>query len=223
MELNKRLINFAPMKPEYSAKQQQLMDTAELLFSRKGFEATSVRDIAEEAGINTAMISYYFGSKEKLMEAIFEQRSLNIKEKVELLLKDDRLDPFQKVYSLVDEYIDKIMQRKKFHRILLCEQVINQNPVIIELMEKMKNRNSSCINDLIRYGQKKGLFKKQVDIPMMMNTLIGTITHILVNLEFYRSYHNLGALSEEEFERVIKRKLSAHIKIIFKVILTNES
>jgi AcrR family transcriptional regulator len=211
------------MKIDYSAKQQQLMDTAELLFSRKGFDGTSVRDIAEEAGINTAMISYYFGSKEKLMEAIFEQRTLNIKEKVDLLLKDERLDPFQKVYSLLDEYIDKIMQRKKFHRILLCEQVINQNPVIVELMEKMKNRNSSCIHDLIRYGQKKGLFKKQVDIPMMMNTLIGTITHILVNLEFYRAYHNLELLSEEEFERVIKKKLSAHIKIIFKAILTNES
>jgi AcrR family transcriptional regulator len=211
------------MKVDYSAKQQQLMDTAELLFSKKGFDGTSVRDIAEEAGINTAMISYYFGSKEKLMEAIFEQRTLNIKEKVDLLLKDERLDPFQKVYSLLDEYIDKIMQRKKFHRILLCEQVINQNPVIVELMEKMKNRNSSCIHDLIRHGQKKGLFKKQVDIPMMMNTLIGTITHILVNLEFYRAYHNLELLSEEEFERVIKKKLSAHIKIIFKAILTNES
>jgi hypothetical protein len=58
---------------------------------------------------------------------------------------------------------------------------------------------------------------------MMMNTLIGTITHILVNLEFYRAYHNLELLSEEEFERVIKKKLSAHIKIIFKAILTNES
>lgn len=211
------------MKVDYSEKQQQLMDTAELLFSRKGFDGTSVRDIAEEAGINTAMISYYFGSKEKLMEAIFEQRTLNIKEKVDLLLKDERLDPFQKVYSLLDEYINKIMQRKKFHRILLCEQVINQNPVIVELMEKMKNRNSSCIHDLIRHGQKKGLFKKHVDIPMMMNTLIGTITHILVNLEFYRAYHNLELLSEEEFEKVIKRKLSAHIKIIFKAILTNES
>jgi AcrR family transcriptional regulator len=37
--------------------------TAESLFSQKGFDGTSVRDIAEAAGINTAMISYYFGSK----------------------------------------------------------------------------------------------------------------------------------------------------------------
>ncbi len=51
------------------------MDSAELLFSQKGFDGTSVRDIAEAAGINTAMISYYFGSKEKLMEEILKERA----------------------------------------------------------------------------------------------------------------------------------------------------
>ncbi len=64
------------MKAPLSVKQVQLLDTAESLFSRKGFEGTSVRDIAEAAGINTAMISYYFGSKEKLMEQIFERKSI---------------------------------------------------------------------------------------------------------------------------------------------------
>lgn len=211
------------MKSAYSVKQLQLLDTAELLFSRKGYEGTSVRDIAEEAGINTAMISYYFGSKEKLMEAIFERRSLNIKDKVDSLLQDDSLDPFQKVFSLLDDYIEKILKRQKFHRIMLCEQVINQNPAIVEMLAKMKGRNSSSINDLIRLGQKKGLFKKQIDIPMMMNTLVGTITHILVNLEFYKSFHNLESLSDEEFERILKKKLSVHIKIIFKAILSHES
>ncbi|MDP4128661.1 MAG: TetR/AcrR family transcriptional regulator [Bacteroidota bacterium] len=211
------------MKPAYSEKRLQLLDTAERLFSEKGFDGTSVRDIAEEAGINTAMISYYFGSKEKLMEAIFEERSLNVREKVDLLLKDDSLDPLQKMYRLLDEYVEKIMQRKKFHRILLCEQVINQNPIIIEMLAKIKSRNLSSINDVIRLGQKKGLFKKQVDVPMMMNTLIGTISHMLVNLDFYKAYHHLETLTDEEFEKTLKKKLSAHIKIIFKAILSHES
>jgi AcrR family transcriptional regulator len=211
------------MKSAYSAKQLQLMDTAELLFSRKGFEGTSVRDIAEEAGINTAMISYYFGSKEKLMEAIFERRSLNIKEKVDALIKDDNLDPLEKVYALLDEYIDKILQRKTFHRILLCEQVINQSPTILEMLSKLKYRNTASINELIRIGQRKGAFKKHVDIPMIMNTLIGTISHVLVNIDFYKSYHGMESLSNEEFERVFKKKLSTHIKIIFKAILSHES
>jgi AcrR family transcriptional regulator len=211
------------MKPSLSAKQEQLLDTAEMLFSRKGFDGTSVRDIAEEAGINTAMISYYFGSKEKLMEEIFERKSLNIREKVDNLLRDDSLDPFQKMYCLVDVYIEGILQRKRFHRILLCEQIINQNPSIIQMVEKMKTKNSGYINELIRLGQKKGLFKKNIDIPMMTNTLIGTVSHTLLNMDFYKSYHHLEALKDEEFERVVKKKLSIHIKNIYKAILSHES
>lgn len=211
------------MKPDLSEKQVQLLDMAEKLFSQKGFDGTSVRDIAEAAGFNTAMISYYFGSKEKLMEEIFERKSLNIREKVDNLLQDDSLDPLQKMYSLVDEYIEGILQRKRFHRILLCEQIINQNPPIIHMVEKMKARNSECINDLIRLGQKKGMFKKNIDIPMLTNTLIGTISHTLLNMEFYKNYHHLETMKEDEFDRLMKKKLSVHLKNIYKAILTHES
>jgi AcrR family transcriptional regulator len=211
------------MKPSLSTKQLQLLDTAESLFSQKGFDGTSVRDIAEAAGINTAMISYYFGSKEKLMEEIFERKSLNIKEKVADLLKDDSLDPLEKMYSLVDMFIEGILSRKTFHRILLCEQIINQNPPIIAMLDKLKTKNSEYINDLIRLGQKKGLFKKNIDIPMMTNTLIGTVSHTLVNLDFYKTYHHMEGLKDEEFERVVKKRLSVHIKNIYKAILTHES
>jgi AcrR family transcriptional regulator len=211
------------MKPSLSTKQLQLLDTAESLFSQKGFDGTSVRDIAEAAGINTAMISYYFGSKEKLMEEIFERKSLNIKEKVAHLLKDDSLDPLEKMYSLVDMYIEGILSRKTFHRILLCEQIINQNPSILTMLDKLKTKNSEYINDLVRLGQKKGLFKKNIDIPMMTNTLVGTISHTLVNLDFYKTYHHMEGLKDEEFERVVKKRLSVHIKNIYKAILTHES
>ncbi len=211
------------MNTSFSIKQIQLLDTAELLFSRKGFDGTSVRDISEAAGFNTAMISYYFGSKEKLMEAIFERKSLNIREKVDSLLQDDSLDPLAKMFILVDVYIDGIFKRQTFHRILLCEQVINQNPSIIQMVAKMKARNSECINDLIRLGQKKGLFKKNIDIPMMSNTLIGTVSHTLISLDFYKSYHQLESLTDAAFEKLLKKKLSVHIKSIYKAILTNES
>jgi AcrR family transcriptional regulator len=211
------------MKPSLTTKQLQLLDTAESLFSQKGFDGTSVRDIAEAAGINTAMISYYFGSKEKLMEEIFERKSLNIKEKVANLLKDVSLDPLEKMYSLVDMYIEGILSRKTFHRILLCEQIINQNPSIITMLDKMKTKNSEYINDLIRLGQKKGMFRKNIDIPMMTNTLMGTVFHTLVNLDFYKAYHHMEGLKVEEFERVVKKRLSVHIKNIYKAILTHES
>src|SRR3954467_7415202 len=125
---------------EYNEKQKQIISTAERLFSTKGFDGTSVRDIADEAGVNIAMISYYFGSKEKLMEALFEQRTTNIKVKVESLLNDDKTTPFEKVELLAEDFITKIINKKQFFKIMMCEQVINKNPIIISLLKDLKKK-----------------------------------------------------------------------------------
>ena len=50
-------------------QERSILIEAEKLFSEQDFDAVSVRDIAKEANVNIAMISYYFGSKEKLFEA----------------------------------------------------------------------------------------------------------------------------------------------------------
>jgi AcrR family transcriptional regulator len=73
---------------EYSDKQLAIIDIAEKLFSEKGYEGTSVRDIAEMAGINVAMISYYFGSKEKLMQALFKERTKEMLVRMESVLNE---------------------------------------------------------------------------------------------------------------------------------------
>jgi AcrR family transcriptional regulator len=73
---------------KYSEKQIQIMEAAEELFAEKGFAGTSVRDIAEEAGVNLAMISYYFGSKERLMESLFKYRGESIKLQLETILEN---------------------------------------------------------------------------------------------------------------------------------------
>lgn len=208
---------------EYTDKQKKIISTAERLFSTKGYDGTSVRDIADEAGINIAMISYYFGSKEKLMEALFEQRTTNIKLKVESLLQDDKRTPIEKVGSLADEYIDKIMDKHHFFKIMTCEQVINKNPVILDLIIDLKRKNTEEFGKLIKDGQQKHVFKKNVDVLLLMNTLIGSVTQMIITLDYYREYYNLKDLSDEEFRETVKQKLRDHIKILFKALLSYEA
>src|SRR5215471_3678565 len=103
---------------DYNEKQVQIMEAAEKLFSAQGFDGTSVRDISEKADVNLAMISYYFGSKEKLLEALFTYRSETSVLKVESMLQDKASSPLQKVYHLIDYYIDKIQNQTCFHKIM---------------------------------------------------------------------------------------------------------
>lgn len=56
-----------------SATTQRILDTAEVLFAEKGFAETSLRTITSKAGVNLAAVNYHFGSKEALIQAIFER------------------------------------------------------------------------------------------------------------------------------------------------------
>jgi AcrR family transcriptional regulator len=68
----------------------RILDTAEQLFASKGYAATSFRDIASEAQVNPALISYYFGSKRALFEAVYKRRGKQLTDRWAQLL--DELD-----------------------------------------------------------------------------------------------------------------------------------
>jgi AcrR family transcriptional regulator len=204
-------------------KQIQIIEIAERLFAERGFDGTSVRDIAHEAEVNIAMISYYFGSKEKLMEALLEWRVGEIKIRVESLIKDDRFTPLEKVNMLIDEHIERAIQKKSFHKIMVSVQVTNKNPSILKAANQVKIRNAKVIAELIKDGQKKGVFKKNIDLILMLNTLVGTVNQNMMNLDYYREFNSQTEMTDEAFQIIIKKRLSIHIKKLFKAMLTNES
>ncbi|MDB5253011.1 MAG: hypothetical protein JWP27_2180 [Flaviaesturariibacter sp.] len=207
----------------YSDKQLQIITTAETLFSGKGYDGTSVRDIAEAAGVNIAMISYYFGSKEGLIQALFEERTRDVVLKVESLLKNDALSPIEKIEWLVDDYVQRIATKIQFHKIMVCEQMLQKNTVITTLLTELKKRNAEVVSKLIKDGQEKGAFRPDVDLVLLMNTLIGTVTQTFINTDYYRSYNHLESVDETTFQDDLKAGVSTHIKTLFKAILTYES
>ena len=219
------MFNFAPSilsYMEYSDKQVQIMEAAEDLFAEKGFNGTSVRDISEKANINLAMTSYYFGSKEKLLEALFSYRGEKAKLKLENIINETGLSAMEKVYRLVDHYIEKILSQQCFHRIMTREQVLNNTGPIANLILDMKKRNLEIVSRLIEEGQANGEFRKDIDIPMMMSTMVGTANHIITSKQYFRELNNLQSLSEEELREHIREKLGKHLKSLFKIILTHE-
>lgn len=207
---------------EYSEKKLIIIEAAEKLFASKGFNGTSVRDIAETAGVNLAMISYYFGSKEKLFESMFAYRSEFFKLQLESMVNNTEMEPMEKMYKLIDQYIVRLTSQQCFHRIMVREQMMNNNEFITNQIHALKLRNQALIRQLINEGQEKGVFKKDIDIPLMMMTMFGTVSHLVTTQHYYKEMNGLQSLTEEEFQEHIRTKLSQHLKKIFKVILTNE-
>jgi AcrR family transcriptional regulator len=202
---------------EYNDKQIQIMEAAEKLFAEQGFAGTSVRDIAEAANVNLAMISYYFGSKEKLMEAMFLHRGADFKLQLESILQNKNLSPIQKVERLIEDYIEKIFKKQCFHKIMTREQMVSGSSFITDQIHQLKQKNSALIKELINEG------KKNIDISFLMMTLTGTIGQLVTTQHYYRKANNLESIPDDEFEKLIKKKLSAYLKNLFKAVLTYEA
>jgi AcrR family transcriptional regulator len=62
-----------PAGPATADIRQEIQDAAEVLFARQGYAATSLREIADQVGVNPAMVHYYFGTKLALLQHVLEQ------------------------------------------------------------------------------------------------------------------------------------------------------
>ncbi|MBF7729652.1 TetR/AcrR family transcriptional regulator [Pseudomonas sp. N040] len=93
----------APGRPTGDAQlqRQRLLDAALASFARHGIAASSLRSIADQAGVTPALVNYYFGNKQRLVETVFEERLAPLLANVANALHGSEDDPRQLVRRLV--------------------------------------------------------------------------------------------------------------------------
>lgn len=210
------MFKFAPGFLPMNDKRTQILIAAEELFAEKGFEATSVRELSKKAGINIAMISYYFGSKEKLFESLVEFRTRFIREKLETLNRDAVLDPFSKIEMAIDLYVDRISTFPHFHKILHHELMLKQRNKMHDAIADILIRNSQEMKKLIYAGQKQGLFRK-VDADLLVVSIVGTINQCSMSKTMTGKLLKLG--NGSIFDSRPKKRLKNYLKDIVRSYL----
>ena len=89
--------------------EQRILDAARTVFLRRGTAGARMQEIAQEAGVNQALLHYYFRSKERLSAAVFQQIASRIfPALVQTLAADTSLD--EKIDALVGVYLDNLSQ-----------------------------------------------------------------------------------------------------------------
>jgi AcrR family transcriptional regulator len=203
---------------EKADKREHILTVAEELFGESGFDGASVRDIANRAGVNLAMISYYFGSKEKLLESLIEFRAASAYGALEVLNKDESLGPWEKIDGVVDYYVDKILNNLRFHNIMYQQAINTRSEEIRELIMSIKLRNLEQIKKIITDGQNKGIFR-QVDVVMTIGTLMGTISSYTQSREYGCRILDIDFSNEETFRVQLAPRLKAHLKQLLRAHL----
>ncbi len=101
--------------------EQKIKEAARKVFTQKGYAATRTRDIAEEAGINLALLNYYFRSKEKLFEEIMLERIQQLFGTLVPILIDESTSLETKIDRLVSHYIDMLLEHPDLPIFVLSE------------------------------------------------------------------------------------------------------
>jgi AcrR family transcriptional regulator len=208
------------LKTTFTDKQIQILEVAELLFAEKGFDGTSIRNIAKEAKINIAMVSYYFGSKERLLESLIFYRTSDLKNQLENLLHED-IEPIEKINKLIELYINRINSNRGIYRILHFEFTAKKRDQNLLAFSELKKGNLKSLEAIIQEGQNKGVFRKDVIIPLITPTILGTFFHFHMNKPFFENLLNLK--TEDLYNNYVKTNLTKHIQQTIKALLIYEN
>jgi AcrR family transcriptional regulator len=97
---------------------ERILAAAECLFASRGFAATTTKAIAEEAGVATGLVFYYFASKQELLERLIAERSF-APELEQILAAADPADPGATLRTVGRRFHDLLQRRADLARILL--------------------------------------------------------------------------------------------------------
>lgn len=87
---------------------EKIKKAARKLFKEKGFSATTMRDIAAEASVNSALTNYHFQTKENLFSEIMKDIIITFRTGLEEILNDEKTTINEKIRKIVDNYMDML-------------------------------------------------------------------------------------------------------------------
>jgi AcrR family transcriptional regulator len=189
-------------------KRDDILDVAERLFAEQGFEAISVREISKAADINIAMISYYFGSKEKLYEEVVNRKLISFDS---FRSEMEALPTYkEKLFILVDAFVDKFFERRQFQNIIFREMAMNQRTKMADKIATQLHQNFSFISEIIQKGIKHKEFKK-VDIELTVMSIIGIVRMYITSGTMACKILQLDT-ENDAFDQKQKNRLRKHLR-----------
>ena len=109
--------------------ERKILEASKRIFQRKGMYGARMQEIADEAGINKALLHYYFRSKDKLFDAVFQDAAKSFFSKIRELINVDK-PLFEKIEYFVEQYLELLMQNTYIPVFIISE--VHQNPERIQ-------------------------------------------------------------------------------------------
>jgi AcrR family transcriptional regulator len=161
--------------------------------------------------MNIAMINYYFGSKEKLFEALMERKGAATRGILDEIVNNKSLSGFEKLEQVIDSYVERLLTHRQFHRLIHHELILGQREELQTYIVDTFLPNTLIIKSIIDSGIRKNEFKK-VDVELTISSLIGTINQVLLYKKLFNKLMNKEADYIPYDDPKFRKRLSSHLK-----------
>jgi AcrR family transcriptional regulator len=165
----------ASRPPAVEDKRRQILDAAVRVFARKGFHASRVGDIAEEAGVAHGLLYHYFESKDAVLQAVFQENWNVLLERIGSVEETDE--------PAVDQlrHVAAIILRTWLHLPDVVRVVIQEFGRSPELAERIGELEQpiDLIERVIARGIARGEFRQDIDSRVAATIVYGGIDELL--------------------------------------------
>lgn len=182
-----------PLAPDNPALSRAL-DAAVGLFSRKGYAATSTREVAKLLGIQKATLYYHVESKEDLLFLICQSSLTRIRNNVETAIRDIN-DPLERIQTLICSHIESVLRDEAENSTTFTEMFALSEKRFEHVM-KLRDDYENLVRSVLRDAQDAGIVRKDIEVKYLCLALLGIMNRVTA------WYHRGGALSPNRLGRL---------------------
>jgi len=190
--------------------EEKIKQTALELFLEKGFERTSIRDIAAKANINIALLNYHFKSKENLFDSLFSELISTYTPTLNNILSSG-LPLEEKITQYVSKYIDILQENPRITYFVLS--VLQRNPEKIKKLQIFQNLydTGNFSTQFLSEIKKRNI--KTYDPTQFYINMVSLITFPFT---IKPVIHEKNSMSEKDFARFMqeRKKIIADLLIL---------
>ncbi|WP_432670654.1 TetR/AcrR family transcriptional regulator [Flavobacterium sp. SM2513] len=189
------------MKKLETNTEELIFESAIKIFHSKGLAGARMQEIADEAGINKAMLHYYFRSKQLLFEAVFKKAFMQLAPQIhQVLNSEDSL--FEKIRDFADKYISFVVENRFLPTFIIQE--LNNNPdFAIQFFSQAEfPKPTHFLNQIKTEIQNNTI--KQIDPKQLIIDMFSLAIFPFIGAPLLQNFTNLN---EEEYNHIlIERK-----------------
>ena len=160
---------------------RKILYSAGTLFARHGYEATSVRMIAREAGVAQGLLYNYFAGKEELLRALFAESMEQVRQSFDAA--DDAVDPRDALERLIRTSFALVQQHRPFWQ--LTYSLRGQPAVLGNLREDLDAWTRTILATLERLLRATGMPQPEIEAAILFALIDGIAQHYVANPDTY--------------------------------------